>query len=83
MLKQKDTQQIPGEVRESLQQIQDTLQGFSPDAQAYRDLEKALANMNDVMAELKPVLRQINEKPNALIFGDTKREDPVPAKGKN
>ncbi|WP_434359175.1 intermembrane transport protein PqiB [Parasalinivibrio latis] len=83
LLKQKDTQQIPGEVRESLQQIQDTLQGFSPDAQAYRDLEKALANMNDVMAELKPVLRQINEKPNALIFGDTKREDPVPAKGKN
>lgn len=83
LLAQKDTQAIPGEILDSLQQIQDTLNGFGPDAQPYRNLEQALARFEQVMLELQPVLRQINEKPNSLIFSGEKAKDPIPVGGIN
>ncbi|MGF1683221.1 intermembrane transport protein PqiB [Photobacterium minamisatsumaniensis] len=81
LLAQKDTQAIPGEIRLSLEQIQQTLNGFGPDAQPYQNLEQALAQFEHVMAELQPVLRQLNEKPNSLIFSSEKTPDPIPAGG--
>ncbi|MCW8330221.1 intermembrane transport protein PqiB [Photobacterium sp. SDRW27] len=81
ILAQKDTKAIPSEVRDSLQQIQQTLNGFSPDAVPYRNLEQALSRFEQVMTELQPVLRQLNEKPNSLIFSGEKAKDPIPARG--
>ncbi|WP_299019689.1 intermembrane transport protein PqiB [uncultured Photobacterium sp.] len=81
LLAQKDTKAIPGEIRGSLQQIQDTLNGFGPDAEPYRNLEQALARFEQVMLELQPVLRQLNDKPNSLIFTGEKAKDPIPVKG--
>lgn len=81
LLAQKDTQAIPGEIRESLQQIQTTLNGFGPDAAPYRNLESALSRFEQVMGELQPVLRQLNDKPNSLIFSGEKAQDPIPAGG--
>ena len=81
LLAQKDTQAIPGEVLASLQQIQDTLNGFGPDAEPYRNLEQALSRFEQVMLELQPVLRQINDKPNSLIFTSEKAKDPIPVGG--
>ncbi|PSW16313.1 intermembrane transport protein PqiB [Photobacterium rosenbergii] len=82
LLAQKDTQAIPGEIRQSLQQIQDTLNGYSPDGAPYQSLEQALVQFEQVMAELQPVLRQINEKPNSLIFSGEKAADPIPVGGR-
>ncbi|OBU24646.1 intermembrane transport protein PqiB [Photobacterium aquimaris] len=82
LLKQKDTQALPGDVRASLKQIQTTLNGFGPDAAPYQNLEGALTRFEAVMTELQPVLRQINEKPNSLVFGDEKTKDPVPVGGR-
>ncbi|MGR5076328.1 intermembrane transport protein PqiB [Photobacterium swingsii] len=82
ILEQKDTQAIPSDVRKSLQEIQTTLNGFGPDAAPYQNLEQAIARFENVLAELEPVLRQVNEKPNALIFSGEQAKDPVPvAKG--
>lgn len=78
LLARKETQAIPGEIRESLQQIQHTLNGFGPDGAPYRSLEQALHRFERVMVELQPVLRQINEKPNSLIFSGEKAKDPIP-----
>jgi paraquat-inducible protein B len=82
LLKQKDTQALPGDVRASLKQIQTTLNGFGPDAAPYQNLEGALTRFEAVMTELQPVLRQLNEKPNSLVFGDEKTKDPVPVGGR-
>lgn len=82
LLKQKDTQALPGDVRASLKQIQTTLNGFGPDAAPYQNLEGALTRFESVMTELQPVLRQLNEKPNSLVFGDEKTKDPVPVGGR-
>lgn len=81
ILAKKDTQAIPGEVRDSLQQIQNTLNGFGPDAEPYRNLEQALSRFEQVMTELQPVLRQLNDKPNSLIFSGEKAKDPIPVGG--
>ncbi|MEJ2764723.1 intermembrane transport protein PqiB [Photobacterium sp. MCCC 1A19761] len=78
LLARKETQAIPGEIRESLQQIQSTLNGFGPDGAPYRNLEQAIHRFERVMAELQPVLRQMNEKPNSLIFSGEKAKDPIP-----
>ncbi|ELE1962690.1 intermembrane transport protein PqiB [Vibrio vulnificus] len=82
LLSNQNTQALPEELKETLAQLQQTLAGFSPDSPAYKQLESALNEINLVMQELKPVVQKINEKPNALIFGDGDLVDPVPAKGK-
>lgn len=82
LLSNQDTQALPKELKETLAQLQQTLAGFSPDSSAYKQLESTLNEINLVMQELKPVVQKINEKPNALIFGDGDLVDPVPAKGK-
>jgi paraquat-inducible protein B len=81
LLGQKDTQAIPGEIRKSLQQIQATLSGFGPDAVPYRNFEAAVSRFEQVMGELQPVLRQLNDKPNSLIFSGERAQDPIPAGG--
>ncbi|BAJ00220.1 paraquat-inducible protein B [Shewanella violacea DSS12] len=81
LLKQNDTQSLPGDIRTSLQQIQKTLNAFGPDAAPYQNLEGALSRFEEVMIELQPVLRQLNEKPNSLVFGDDKAKDPIPVGG--
>ncbi|MGF1726200.1 intermembrane transport protein PqiB [Photobacterium nomapromontoriensis] len=82
LLANKETQALPGDIRESLQQIQDTLNGYGPDGAPYQNLEQALGQFEQVMAELQPVLRQLNDKPNSLIFSGEKPADPIPVGGR-
>lgn len=82
ILKQKDTQTLPSDIKASLKEIQNTLNGFSPNAAAYQNLQGALSQFEQVMTELQPVLRQLNEKPNSLVFGDEKAKDPIPVGGR-
>lgn len=82
LINQSTTQNLPADIRASLKQLETTLAGFGPQSTVYRELETTLDQFNQVMAEFKPVIRTINEKPNALIFGDNNAADPIPAQGK-
>ncbi|MGL4224077.1 MAG: intermembrane transport protein PqiB [Vibrio sp.] len=82
LINQSTTQNLPADIRASLKQLETTLAGFGPQSTVYRELETTLDQLNQVMAEFKPVIRTINEKPNALIFGDNNTADPIPAQGK-
>ena len=73
---------LPSDIKASLKEIQNTLNGFSPNAAAYQNLQGALVQFEQVMTELQPVLRQLNEKPNSLVFGDEKAKDPIPVGGR-
>jgi paraquat-inducible protein B len=81
LLEQEGVQSLPAELEQSLNKIQQTLDGFAPNSSVYRNLDDSLVQLNKVMAELQPVLRQLNEKPNSLLFGEDKVADPVPVKG--
>ncbi|UYI46112.1 intermembrane transport protein PqiB [Vibrio natriegens] len=81
LLSQKDTQQIPADIRQSLQQLQKTLDGYGPNSTMYSEMESTLKELESVMTEFKPVLKQLNEKPNSLVFGEEETSDPVPVRG--
>jgi paraquat-inducible protein B len=81
LLSQNDTQQIPADIRQSLQQLQKTLDGYGPNSTMYSEIESTLKELESVMTEFKPVLKQLNEKPNSLVFGEEETSDPVPVRG--
>ncbi|MGR5207366.1 MULTISPECIES: intermembrane transport protein PqiB [Vibrio] len=76
-----DTQQIPKDIRQSLQQLQKTLDGYGPNSTMYSEMESTLKELEQVMSEFKPVLKQLNEKPNSLVFGEDDVKDPIPVRG--
>lgn len=65
-----------------MQELQKTLQSFSSGSPAYTDLNHSLESLNSLLRELKPVVRTVNDKPNALIFNRNNQEDPQPRSAK-
>lgn len=81
MLNQDDTKAIPQDIRKSLEQLQKTLDGYGPNSTMYSEMESTLKELEQVMTEFKPVLKQLNEKPNSLVFGEDEVNDPIPVRG--
>lgn len=69
---------LPKDVQLTLQQLEKTLEGFSPDSTAYLKLEETLSDIDRFLGEFKPLLKTLNNKPNALLFGPTKQADKQP-----
>lgn len=78
MLNDPATQQIPGNINESLKQLQRTLDGLSPDSSAYRELNGTLQSIDKLVRQLQPLAETLNDNPNALIFDRRQGPDPVP-----
>ncbi|PSJ47166.1 intermembrane transport protein PqiB [Zobellella taiwanensis] len=72
------TGQLPDNANATLRQLRDTLQGFSPDSQGYNELTQTLSRLEKLMRDLQPVVRTLNDQPNALIFDKKLTEDPQP-----
>jgi paraquat-inducible protein B len=81
LLNQEDTKAIPADIRKSLEQLQRTLDGYGPNSTMYSEMESTLKELEQVMTEFKPVLKQLNEKPNSLVFGEDEVNDPIPVRG--
>ncbi len=81
LLNQEDTKAIPADIRKSLEQLQKTLDGYGPNSTMYSEMESTLKELEQVMTEFKPVLKQLNEKPNSLVFGEDEVNDPTPVRG--
>lgn len=77
---QQSTKEIPENLNATLQQLQRTIDGFSPDSSIYKELNKSLHELQKTMQSLQPVLRTLDNKPNALIFGGAPKSDPQPTK---
>ncbi len=81
LLAQEQMQSLPAELQASLIKMQQTLDGFSPHATVYQNLNAALLEFEKMMSEFQPLLEQLNKKPNSLLFGKEPSADPVPVKG--
>lgn len=81
LVKQQDTQQLPADMQKTLQQIRQTLAGFSPGAPAYERLNGNLQSLDRLLRDLQPVVQTLNQQSNALILGADKAVDPEPPKG--
>ncbi|MDH4573311.1 intermembrane transport protein PqiB [Salinicola acroporae] len=72
------TQQLPGSLNDTLQELQNTLNGFSAGSSGYRQLNDTLKQLEILMRDLQPVAKTLREQPNALIFDREVQTDPVP-----
>jgi len=72
------TQQLPGSLNDTLQELQNTLNGFSAGSSGYRQLNDTLKQLEVLMRDLQPVAKTLSEQPNALIFDREVQTDPVP-----
>lgn len=72
------TQELPGNLNDTLTELQGTLEGLSADSPAYRELTDTLDQVERLMRDLQPAARKISDDPRALLFDSIDAEDPTP-----
>ena len=72
------TRSLPSNLNATLETLQETLEGISPDSNAYRELTGAAERLERLMRDLQPVTRTLNENPRALLFDSLDTDDPQP-----
>ena len=77
---QSSTQNLPKELNQTMQTLQKTLQGISPQSPVYQDAQQTLQDLDRTLKNAQPLLDKLNARPNALIFQQGS-SDPTP-KGK-
>lgn len=77
------TRQVPKELKQTMQELRQTLDGVSPDGLLYQDLSRTMRRLDRLMNDLAPLMRTLNEQPNALIFDRDEVSDPTPPAAKH
>jgi paraquat-inducible protein B len=78
LLANEATQNIPKALDESLIQLKEVLEGFSPDTDLYRDLNNSIKQLNETLRNLEGVTHTMDSKPSSLIFSDPRPADIQP-----
>lgn len=78
----KAMQSLPQDMQQTLQELNRSMQGLQPGSPAYNRLVANMQRLDQVLRELQPVLRTLNDKSNALIFQAHESEDPQPKRAK-
>jgi paraquat-inducible protein B len=78
LLASQSTQQLPARLDATLRELQETLQGFSPDSEAYQSLNSSLLRLNRNMGNLEAVTRTLSAQPNAAVMPSAPHPDPEP-----
>ncbi len=82
LMDQPQLQQLPADIQLSLQELRTTLQGFNPDAAAYGSVSANLQALEQVLRELQPVIKTLNQQSNSLIFNASDMAEPEPRKAR-
>ncbi|TQV87788.1 intermembrane transport protein PqiB [Aliikangiella coralliicola] len=83
LLENTNQQDIPKQIQQALEQITLTTKDFSADSAGYEELTRSLRVLQATMHELKPVLQQLKNKPNSLIFSSEQDETIEPKKSQS
>lgn len=78
LLAEPGTRKLPGQLSETLQKLQHTLNNFQQGAPAYQQLNHTIDRLNQVLDNAAPLTRTLRDHPNSLIFGRPDGNDPVP-----
>ncbi|CDG21809.1 Paraquat-inducible protein B [Xenorhabdus poinarii G6] len=80
ILESKEAQTLPKEIQTTLHELNRSMQGIQPGSPAYRQLMNNMQRLDQVLRELQPVLKTLNNKSNALVFEAEATNDPEPKK---
>ena len=75
-------QQLPADMQKTLKELNRSMQGFQPGSAAYNKMVTDMQRLDQVLRELQPVLRTLNDKSNALVFEAKDKPDPQPKRAK-
>ncbi|PCI61835.1 MAG: paraquat-inducible protein B [Gammaproteobacteria bacterium] len=71
---------VVSNINETLNSISKVANDFAKGSQNYDELTNTLLLLQDNLQELKPLLRQVNNKPNSLVFSGALSDDIEPKK---
>ncbi|MDU4092608.1 MAG: intermembrane transport protein PqiB [Pantoea sp.] len=75
-------QQLPQDMQQTLRELNRSMKGLQPGSPAYNKLIGDMQRLDQVLRELQPVLKTLNQKSNALVFEAKPGEDPQPKRAK-
>lgn len=78
----KSMQQLPTDMQSTLRELNRSMQGFQPGSAAYNKMVADMQRLDQVLRELQPVLKTLNDKSNALVFEAKDKKDPQPKRAK-
>ena len=78
ILQDDSTHNIAQTLDETLRQFQLLAEDFSEGSQTHEDIQRAMSSLEQTLLELEPVLRNLRQRPNSLIFGGPGEEDREP-----
>ncbi|NIY47090.1 intermembrane transport protein PqiB [Cedecea colo] len=82
LMNNKSTQSLPENMQSTLRELNRSMQGFQPGSAAYNKMVADMQRLDQVLRELQPVLRTLNDKSNSLIFEAKEKSDPQPKRAK-
>ncbi|SDN91737.1 intermembrane transport protein PqiB [Vreelandella arcis] len=78
LLNDPETQSLGTNVNRTLEELQKTLEGLSPESAAYQELTSTIDRLDRVIRDVQPLARTLSDNPRALLFDNVKTEDPIP-----
>ncbi|RQW64399.1 intermembrane transport protein PqiB [Vibrio viridaestus] len=82
LLAQKETQALPAQLQQSLDSLNKTLQTYQAQGEVGQNLNQSLMILRQDLEDLQPVIQQLKQKPNSLIFGKPIISDEEPKAAK-
>lgn len=78
VLENQSTQQLPEQLDQTLRDLQGTLQGLSPDSEAYQSINSSLLRLNRTLGNMESLTRTLSGQPNAAVMPSNQTPDPIP-----
>jgi paraquat-inducible protein B len=78
ILEEDRTKALPDELSETLAELRQTLNGFSPDSAVGESLGSSVFELNQALRNLEELTRTLSAKPNSLLFPTDSPPDPIP-----
>lgn len=82
LLNQPQTQSLPNNINKAVQELQKTLEAYQNDGAIGQSLNDNLTALQKALNELQPLLRQLRNNPNTLIFDKKSVPDIQPQAGR-
>jgi len=83
LLSDTDQKAVVDNINETLQSISNVAEDCSKGSKNYDELTKTLLQLQESLQTLKPILRQVNNKPNSFIFSGAVNDEVEPKKSTN
>ncbi len=78
-----DQQRLMLTLNDTLEEFRGLAQSFTTDSPANKDIQRMLESLSGVMNELRPLLTELNNQPNGLIFTAGGGQEPEPVRKSN